>query len=183
MKIRKIIDICKQNKNIIIFHAGREQWISDGIAIFPMFNLPRFDENSLCKTYDITEKQKSNIRFRCENTLPAEIDFSDHSESEQLIVRGELSLNDAGRSLTPYRTSQGILFMDGKYMLPLSDIEDGMLNIYERQMKNGQIYFAIKSVFLLVGIVIPIDVVNDRFVKCLKSLAEQCEIALYNKKT
>ena len=30
MKIRKIIDICKKNGNIIIFESGKEQWISDG---------------------------------------------------------------------------------------------------------------------------------------------------------
>lgn len=58
MKIKKIIDICKKNGNIIIFEGGKEQWISDGAAVFPMFNLPQFDEDSLCKTYDITDKQR-----------------------------------------------------------------------------------------------------------------------------
>lgn len=66
MKIRKIIDICKKNGNIIIFESGKEQWISDGAAVFPMFNLPQFDEDSLCRTYDITDKQAAKIHFRHE---------------------------------------------------------------------------------------------------------------------
>ena len=69
MKIRKIIDICKRSGHIFLFDTEREQWISDGCAVFPMFNLPRFDENSLYKTYDITDKQANKIIFRHEAEL------------------------------------------------------------------------------------------------------------------
>ena len=183
MKIRKIIDICKKNGNIIIFESGKEQWISDGAAVFPMFNLPQFDEDSLCRTYDITDKQAAKIHFRHEYTMPAAIDFEDCTEDENVVTRGPMCLSDAGRGIIPYMTSQGVAFIDAKYLQPLSDIEDSMLNLYERHTKSGQIYFAAKSGFMLVGIILPVDAINDQFVERLKQLTQQCEIALFNKKS
>lgn len=89
MKIRKIIDICKRSGHIFLFDTEREQWISDGCAVFPMFNLPRFDENSLYKTYDITDKQANKIIFHHEAELPVSYNFND-------VAPGETSSN-AGR--------------------------------------------------------------------------------------
>lgn len=183
MKIRKIIDICKKNGNIIIFESRKEQWISDGAAVFPMFNLPQFDEDSLCRTYDITDKQAAKIHFRHEHTMPTAYDFKDCTEDEDVVTRGPMCLSDAGRGIIPYMTSQGVAFIDAKYLQPLSDIEDSMLNLYERYTKSGQIYFAAKSGFMLVGIILPVDAINDQFVERLKKLTQQCEIALFNKKS
>ena len=183
MKIRKIIDICKKKGNIIIFESGKEQWISDGAAVFPMFNLPQFDEDSLCRTYDITDKQAAKIHFHHEYTMPTAYDFEDCTEDEDVVARGPMWLSDAGRGIIPYMTSQGVAFIDAKYLQPLSDIEDSMLNLYERHTKSGQIYFAAKSGFMLVGIILPVDAINDQFVERLKQLTQQCEIALFNKKS
>lgn len=183
MKIRKIIDICKKKGNIIIFESGKEQWISDGAAVFPMFNLPQFDEDSLCRTYDITDKQAAKIHFRHEYTMPTAYDFEDCTDDENVVTRGPMCLSDAGRGIIPYMTSQGVAFIDAKYLQPLSDIEDSMLNLYERHTKSGQIYFAAKSGFMLVGIILPVDAINDQFVERLKQLTQQCEIALFNKKS
>lgn len=94
-----------------------------------------------------------------------------------------MCLSDAGRGIIPYMTSQGVAFIDAKYLQPLSDIEDSMLNLYERHTKSGQIYFAAKSGFMLVGIILPVDAINDQFVERLKQLTQQCEIALFNKKS
>ena len=183
MKIRKIIDICKKKGNIIIFESGKEQWISDGAAVFPMFNLPQFDEDSLCRTYDTTDKQAAKIHFHHEYTMPTAYDFEDCTEDEDVVARGPMWLSDAGRGIIPYMTSQGVAFIDAKYLQPLSDIEDSMLNLYERHTKSGQIYFAAKSGFMLVGIILPVDAINDQFVERLKQLTQQCEIALFNKKS
>lgn len=182
MKIRKIIDICKKRGNITIFESGKEQWISDGAAIFPMFNLPQFDQDSLCKTYDITDKQAAKIHFRHEYSMPAAYDFEDCTDDENIVMRGPMCLSDAGSGIIPYMTSQGVAFIDAKYLLPLSDMEESMLNLYERHTESGQIYFAAKSGLMLVGIILPVDVINEQFVERLKQLTQQCEITLFNKK-
>lgn len=180
MKTRKIIDICKRSGHIFLFDTEREQWISDGCAVFPMFNLPRFDENSLYKTYDITDKQANKIIFRHEAELPSSYNFNDVAPGENIVERGPVCITDAGRSLIPYATSQGVVFIDAKYLQPLADIENDMLELYERKSKNGQIYFAAKTGFMLVGIILPVDVINVAFVSRLKTLAVQCDIALFN---
>ncbi len=183
MKIRKIIDICKRSGQILLYESGQEQWISDGSAIYPMINLPRFDENSLCKTYDITEKQADKIIFRHEERLPLSVDFSDATDDENIVQRGSICILDAGRTIVPYETSEGVMFVDAKYLQPFADSDDRLLTLYERRSKNRQIYFAVKSGLLLIGIITPIDVINDVFVERLKALVEQCNIALFNKQS
>ena len=47
MKIKKIIDLCKK-RGIFRLYAGESvQWISDGCALYPLYNLPEFDEETL----------------------------------------------------------------------------------------------------------------------------------------
>ncbi len=181
MKIRKIIDICKKGSQIMLFETDSEQWISDGGAVYPMYNLPKFDEASLCRTYDITDKQAEKIHFAIKKGLPSAYDFSDFAEGENIVQRGSMSLSYAGSGIIPYLTSQGVAFIDAKYLQPLSDIQDGMLELYERQTAAGQIYFAAKRGLMLSAIILPLDVVDENFVKSLKKLTQQCEVALFNK--
>lgn len=183
MKIRKIIDICKRSGAIYLFEGENEQWISDGAAIFPLFNLPRLDESTICTVYNIDDKKRQKIVFRHEAALPQSYDFNDGVRGEIPAERGPMYLSDGGRGIIPYMTSQGVVFIDAKYLQPFADIDNGMLNLYEWATDSGQIYFAVKSGFMLVGIILPVDVINDQFVERLKTLLQQCEIALYNKKS
>jgi hypothetical protein len=46
MKIKKAFDICKKNKSIYISMTSEgEQWLSDGNAVYPIFELPLLNEN------------------------------------------------------------------------------------------------------------------------------------------
>lgn len=137
MKIRKVIDICKRSGNVLLFEGEKEQWISDGHAIYSMFNLPQFDEDSLCKTYDITDKQKKKIIFRHEMDLPSSYDFSDVIRDESMVQSGSMYIVDGGRSLIPYTASQGVVFVDAKYLQPFADEGTDLLQLYERQTEDG----------------------------------------------
>lgn len=183
MKIRKIIDICKRSGYILLFEGGSEQWISDGAAVYPMYGIPKFEQSTLYATYDITGKQAGKIIFRHERNFPILYDFSDVIAGENIVQSGQLCITDAGRTLIPYATSQGVMFIDAKYLRPLEDIEGDMLEMYERHDANGQIYFAAKTGFMLVAIIMPVDVINPAFVGRLKELADQCDVALYNKRS
>lgn len=183
MKIKKMIAICKQNKRITLFNCEDGQWISDGYAMFPMYDLPRFDGDSICRTYDITEKQQSKIAFRIEAGLPSSMDFSDIVDNERMIESGELILLDGGRKLVPYMTEQGIAFLDGKYLEVVADHEEAGISVYERADSDGNLYFAIKSGFVLIGVIAPVKVINDEFVSRIKNLSRMCEIALFNSET
>lgn len=183
MKIKKMIAICKQNKCITLFNSKDGQWLSDGHAVFPMYDLPVFDGDSICRTYDITEKQQSKIVFRFEATLPTALNFEDTVDDEQLLTNGDLILLDGGRKLIPYITESGIAFLDGKYLDVVSDYEESGIDVYARRNTYGNLYFAVKSGFILIGIILPEKVINNDFVKRIKNLSQMCEVALFNDST
>lgn len=181
MIFKKIIDLCKKRGIVRLYDGKDVQWISDGFAIYPMYNLPKFDENTLCKTYDITDKQQDKIHFFYDKSLPGNIEFSDVIDDETLCKKGPMVLSVAGGGAVPYMTSQGIKFINSKYLAPLSDTRDDMLEVYERLTKDGHTYFAVKSGLILMAIIMPYEVINQQFVDDLSTLATMCRVALDNK--
>ena len=183
MKIKKLIDICKKTGNIFLYDTGESRWISDGHAIYDITELPAFDETTLCNTFDINEKQAAKINFRNETALPKNICFDDVCESEVVAERGPMWLSHAGTGNIPFKTSQGVVFIESKYLLPLSDVSAPMLELYERTTENGNIYFAVKTGLILLAVITPFDVVTAEFVDKLRDLTKLCEVALSNKST
>lgn len=182
MKIKKIIDLCKK-RGIFRLYAGESvQWISDGCALYPLYNLPEFDEETLYRVFDITEKQQDKISFRYELHLPSTICIDDYMQGEALCEKGTMVIGGGGKNIIPFKTSQGVLFIDEKYLAPLEDTRD-YIEVYERTGEDGRIYFAVKSGFLLLAIVLPYDAIDELFVNGLKELSKQCEVALFNKQS
>ena len=182
MKIKKIIDLCKKRGIFRLYAGGSVQWISDGCALYPLYNLPEFVEETLYRVFDITEKQQDKISFRYELHLPSTICNDDYMQGEALCEKGTMVIGAGGKSIIPFKTSQGVLFIDEKYLAPLEDTRD-YIEVYERTGEGGRIYFAVKSGFMLLAIVLPYDAINELFVNGLKELSQQCEIALFNKRT
>lgn len=152
-----------------------------GGAAYPMINLPRFDMDSLCKTYDITDKQAKKMYLREKGELSETYCFLDSAPGETIAERGSMCILDGNKCLVPFQTSQGIVFIDAKYLQPFADIEDD-IELYERQTESGATYFAVKLGLIIVGIIMPVDAVNDTFVERLRDLYASCDIALFNKK-
>jgi len=178
MKFKKIIASCKKNAQIRLFEGEDGQWISDGGAMYPLFNMPKFDEESICRACDITEKQAEKMMIQYNDYLPSQFDYNDHSPNETPCEREEAIFG----KIIPIMTSHGMEFINGNYLLPFEDADDDMLYIFERTQENGQTYFVVKQGFALVGIILPYDCINESFVKRLKNIYEQCEITLFNKK-
>lgn len=178
MEIKKIIKLCKDNDTIRIYENEGRQWISDGCALYPLYGLPLFDEANICAAYDISAKKAEKMHIAFDLSLPSGYDFSDDAEKEMQCTRGEPLFG----ALVPITTSHGIEFIQNKYLSPFADSDDNMLYIYERATAAGSTYFAVKEGLMLVGIIMPYDCINESFVNRLRSIADQCEIALYNKK-
>lgn len=180
MKIKKIIQLCKQSSTVALYDTQDEQWLSDGFSIYPLFNLPIFDEDTLCRTYDITEKQQNDFIIRHEHSLPLAYSFKDAIDEENEIQRGSISLYDGKRKIIPFETSQGVAFIDEKYLSPLSDNDYDVISVWERETPNGELYFAVKCGFILSAIIMPVKVINADFMDKLKSLYLQCDTAYQN---
>lgn len=182
MLIKKLIGICKKSGIIMLCETdGEGQWLGTGAAMYPLFDLPEFDRHTICRTYDISEKQAEKIIFRHEPELPESFCFSDIDESESLCDPIEMEITVKGQSVQPYMTSQGIAFIDRKYLQPLEDGDMSMLEIYERTNSDGQMYFAAKIGFMLVGILTPANVVNQKFVDMLHCLYVRTQVMVDRK--
>ena len=178
MEIKKIINLCKKSGQLRLYEGEGKQWISDGYALFPLFDLPYFDEANICKAYDISTKKAEKMHISCDLNLPTSYDYSDDAENEQQCERGAPLFG----GLIPITTAHGLEFIQSKYLSPFSGSDDKMLYIFERTTSTGGSYFAIKDGFMLVGIVLPYDCINESFVNRVKTIYEQCEMALCNKK-
>ena len=177
MEIKRIINLCKQSGQLGIYENEGMQWLTDGYALYPLFNLPLFDEETICATYDISAKKAEKMRITFNLKLPAMFDYRNDIDEETVCKRGLPMFND----LVPITTTHGIEFIQRKYLKPFSDADDNMLFIFERKTEAGATYFVVKDGLMLVGIILPYDCINEEFVSNIKNLYQQCEITLYNK--
>ena len=180
MKIKRVESILKARKTIITYHtADKCQWIGDGSAFYPIYNLPPLTEENIFAMFDIAESKRDKIFF-AERELPDNLSFMGADTTEVMLERSEYAINLQGRNLEPLKTSQGVAFIDKRYLSPFENTDNGY-ELYERTAKSGGIYFAVKSGFLLLGIVAPYDLVSERFIMKLKELLVMSQIVWANK--
>ncbi len=183
MKIKKIIDIFKQTGRVILYEGQDCQWLGNGAAVYPLYGLPRFDNSTLCETYDITDKQAEKIVFTHADALPSGFEFTDTADSEVLMEEHVFTFIYGGRKVRGYPTSQGIAFLDMKYLTPFVDVDISNINLYERYNSAGCLYFAVKVGLLLQGVVMPIDIIDEGLMRELEKLYKLCKIEYFNKKS
>lgn len=178
MKIKSVTSICKSNKTIILSENKSYQWISDGAAIYPMFGLPKMTKDQVLTMFDIPEDKRNGFYFE-EKSFP-KICFDDSVTDETKLERAKLSLCVGGVMLEPLKTSQGITYINERYLKPF---DDAPIELYERNTRDGQTYIAIKEGFLLTGIITPYDPINEDFVNMLNDLYTLSNIAFENKES
>lgn len=182
MRIKDIIALCKRRGTLAIWEdlTNDMQWISDGCAAYPLIGCPKFDEETICKTFDITAKQREKIKFT-HTPLPKTMCFADTVSDEYAVHRSPLSLIHGGKCVTPYETTSGVEFIDNAYFRPVSDMPPDMFYIFERHMINGQMYFAVKCGLFLVAVILPCAVITDDFAASVNELNTLIQNAKFNK--
>lgn len=182
MKIKSIAAICKKNKNIAIFERYSDdgdiltQYIGDGSAVYPVVGLPQLDKESLLTIFDVPEKQREDW-FVQVSGIPSEISFEDTDANEKPVEREAISIAYSGKTLKPLQTRRGLVFIESRYLAPVSDVLD-VLELYERITPKGTPYIVAKAGFLLQAVIMPYDVISRQFVDNLKRLTEQCVLSL-----
>jgi hypothetical protein len=183
MKLASIQQICKGAKRIELFsmQSSRVQWISDGGAFYPLYNLPEMKEENVFTLFDIPPKKQEKIHFEHRNGLPGFLSFADTTASESPLEFCNISICARGRILAPIKTSLGITYINEKYLRPFSDAENG-IQLYERHTPGGEVYIAVKEGFLLTGIILPYDIITEDFVKELQNIYKLSAVAAENKR-
>lgn len=184
MKIKSIAAICKKNKQVVLFNRYSEsgtlsQYIGDGSAVYPISGLPELDEESVLTIFDVPEKQREDwfVRYR---DIPEGISFEDTDANEKIIEQGNLSIVHCGKTLKPLQTRRGMVFIESRYLAPISDVLD-VMELYERATPGGEPYIVAKAGFLLQAVILPTDIITAQFVRGVQDLARQCAAALAEK--
>ena len=180
MKIKNIAAICKKNKYAVIYEryteGGVVQYIGDGAATYPVTGLPALDKESLLTIFDVPEKQREDWFVQVAG-IPSKISFEDTDANEKPVEREAISIAYSGKTLKPLQTRRGLVFIESRYLSPVSDILD-VLELYERITPGGTPYIVAKAGFLLQAVIMPYDVISQQFVDNLKRLTEQCVLSL-----
>lgn len=181
MKIKKIIDLCIKRGTMGIFTNPdtQEQYMSDGIAIYPLEGLPFVNEQYICAMYDITDKKANKTRFSNIKGLPEAVDLSDSVKEETVATLNDISVTLGGIVHMPILTEQGLMFIEGRYLSPLADIDSQYLQFYLRYNIRNKPVIVVKNGFVLVAVINPI-VISDEFVNQLEALYQQTYIAYTN---
>ena len=179
MKVRKIIKLCKDRRQVqTVMHEGT-QWIGNGSSLYPLYRAPLFGKEELCYAYDINEKQSSEMMYRELQEIEG-FSLKDYEETETEAQGLPIAINKMGYTLLPFKTEEGIYFVDRKYLEPFGDEDE--VRLYKRNRPDGAVYFVAKAGFVILGIIMPVDIIKDDFVAEMKSLYSECEMALKNKK-
>ena len=167
MKLKQIESILKQEKTIIVAETPYCQWLGNGSAFYPVHGLPKLTKENIFTLFDVAEDKREKFYFE-ERPLPAFLNFEDSDSTEVMLERGAIAFFAEGRALEPLKTSQGIAFINSRYLKPFSDEVNGY-ELYERTDENGRIYIAVKAGFILLGVIAPYDLVSDKFMNFSKS--------------
>lgn len=181
MKIKSIAAICKKGKQVVLFNRHEsggtlQQYIGDGMTAYPVSGLPELDEESILTIFDVPEKQREDWLVRV-MAAPEGINFEDTDVNEKMIERDNLSIVYSGKTLKPLQTRRGLVFIESRYLSPVSDVLD-VLELYERFTPQGTPYIVAKAGFLLQAVIMPYDVITAGFVERLQRLASDCAFAL-----
>lgn len=178
MIIKKIAALCKSVKGVTLFDDEENgiQWITDGYAVYPLYDMPRMDEKTILAVLDVPGDKRGEFRVRS-TKLPSTLNFRDDDDRERMLPEMDIGIVFRNRKMLPARTSRGLWFMNPKYLEPLNDL-DGF-EIYERKGKDGNIYFAIKTGFMLQAIIMPELPEPEVLAGRLRRLADELETTLH----
>ena len=170
MKLKAIEAICKARKTIIVTTGPNGQWIGDGSAFYPIYDLPDLDENIILTIFDVPEDERGKWVYNWHQMQA--LNFADLDDSERLVQADMLVLQYGGRSLAAIATREHISFLDTTYLKPY---KRGSYELYERMSTAGQVYFTVKSGFELIGVIAPCSVVTKDIAEKLERMAVLCQ--------
>ena len=177
MKIKKVAAVVSKERRIVVSDGAYCQWLQFRGAFYPLYGLPPLAKVSFFKMFDIPADKWEKYYYN-EIPLPDGISFEDVCKEEQVLDRGRLRVVLSGRTLEPLVTSQGLIFIDVRYLAPFAD--DDNYELYERTATDGSPYIAVKSGMELAGVILPYEVVDEDFIETLTNLLDLSRVALEN---
>lgn len=183
MKIKKAFDVCKKRGSIATCFCNDEQWLFTDAAAYSISELPELGEESICRLYDISDKQREKIHFQIGTDAPGILVKGNCDPSETEAEPMDMDINLSGLGLcTPFRTEQGVAFIQRTFLTPLSDIPDEELLFFCRIGVDKTPYIAVKVGLLLYAVIATVKI-SEKTVDDLHNLYFAAKTAVENQKT
>lgn len=177
MKIKQVESILKKSKTIIVSKTPDCQWLGNGRALYPIYDLPELNESQIFALFDIPAEKREKFHYK-EEHIPSVINISDFDETEQLVEAIEPFIICKGVQI-PLKTEQGVVFIDKSLLSPFADLPSGY-ECFTRTAPGGTIYIAVKSGINLIGIIYPSTIIDEKFCSNLSELLFNTRLAFFN---
>ncbi|MBQ3508314.1 MAG: hypothetical protein IJA91_07180 [Clostridia bacterium] len=166
MKLKPIERICKASGFVHLIDEFslmeddgavppvRRQWISDGVACYPLDGLPYLDEESICAIFDVDAKKRDKLVVSHKPTLPGGLDFTDMHKGDDPLEELKFQMSLGGDEVHLFRDSAGaLLVIKSVYRKPFDSWKE--VECYKRLDKEGRPYVAVMNGCILRGLIYP----------------------------
>ena len=177
MKIKKLAQLCKKNKRVIIYEreiAGTEQvqqLLSDGAAVYPVFGLPRLTKESLLTIFDVDQSEWDKWYVSVYDD-PMEEYYLDAMDGEQQLERFYQPIVKDGKLIKSVMLNGQTVFFNDAYLDPVRDEKDIM---YYGRILNGRTpMIAVKSGLLLQATIMPYQIKDSVWLEMMEEMLAGC---------
>lgn len=113
MKMQKVLALCKQRKQAMIFELNDVQWVNTGAGYYKLENMPLIkNENEYCTLAGI-ERDKALVRM---GEAPTLIEFNDYTADDAMARELEVELCIEDSKLHGFQTNEDVIVVQGEYL-------------------------------------------------------------------
>ena len=186
MKLKAIEKLCKAAGSVrLLDEAPKEdvdgtkleprQWMSDGVAAYPLDGLPYLDEESVCAIFDVDAKKRDKLVITHHPSLPGGVDFGDLHPGDSPLEPLNFQMSLGGDELYLLRDKDGALVViKSCYRKPFDAWKE--CECYKRIDTSGEPYVAVIHGCVLRGIVYPYKI-GDTLVETLGAVYNAAGVA------
>lgn len=173
IKISKIAKVCKSTGQALIYDVDGTQWIGAGSAIYPLYGMPEVDTDTIKAVLSLSEKDADSMTIM-DCAVPTGISFTDRESGDISIGAPLLRVFYGNEQCSAYSVTDEcgetkLLMIRDEYMRPFSDCYLPAELVYRHE---GDIeYIAVMDGLILTGIVLPVDIKDDRFVESIDAMS------------
>lgn len=167
MDLKKIVNLCKKRSAFCVNKTTDDcQWFGDGHAMFLLSpEIPFLSADVISGLYEL-DKDKLELNYKYK-LLDSELQLlADIAEDEELLVPLNINVIYGGKTLLPFKSSQGLILIDIDYLKPLG------VNQYELTFTlRSEKCVAVKKGMFVTAIITAFDCNrDDDFFEVIKQL-------------
>lgn len=150
MKFNKLLAICKKSGEFLLHNGNECQWLGDSLCLFPLYDHPTYDSETIANVASLTSKQKDKTIIQVRELKNDSI-FADAVDDESYCEMYDVAIQFRDGVYKAISTKDGVRFINARYLAPLSDEE---YELYERDYLNykfivAKIGFVVNAVFIV----------------------------------